>query len=521
MASGLRRLLECSLCGVSLSADVEDRKPRCLLCGHTFCTSCLRSRLGTAGDITCPECSKVHKLEEGASGVESLPLNRLVLQLIAEQAAAAAAAAEADEAAGPSAECGFCDGDSPAKATLFCDQCDVELCDECSASLHTRRAFASHNVHPLAADVRRPALASDVRGGSGGSGGGGGAGGAVRGGSDERKGEEVDDGDDGDDSGGCLEHRGEKLRLYCNTCDMPICTFCEKYGDHRGHDIVPLSSSRSRGQMAVSRLADMLREVSHLDDLRTHVESELDRVADTAERVTDDLEEVIALAAPLAEELEVLSGMDDDALMHGDAFALTEQAKDLCDRVNSALATLLDTAAFADVVDRSELAPLLSWASSGLTWEFSKLNPSYGKIYYEHNGEPSVALKKEKPGIITVLPTKQTVCAGTSICIVIEEMGAGASGQDWELGLVNVAGVDSACSSCWMNGCAYACYIDLRTWSSGDVLTMDIGTSGKDVTFLRNGSPVAATQTGTSFSVTSEMKVCWAARTIGAIVRLQ
>ncbi|KAF2353899.1 RING-type zinc-finger LisH dimerization motif, partial [Trinorchestia longiramus] len=47
---------ECGIC--SEEFDAADRKPPSLMCGHTFCRSCLL-RIATMSSITCPECRRI------------------------------------------------------------------------------------------------------------------------------------------------------------------------------------------------------------------------------------------------------------------------------------------------------------------------------------------------------------------------------------------------------------------------------------------------------------------------------
>ncbi|XP_068205041.1 uncharacterized protein [Palaemon carinicauda] len=67
-------------CQVCLEGfDNEERRPRCLSCGHTLCTSCLTDILGQ-GQLLCPFCRLPHNGPVNA--VEDVPINYTVVSLL-------------------------------------------------------------------------------------------------------------------------------------------------------------------------------------------------------------------------------------------------------------------------------------------------------------------------------------------------------------------------------------------------------------------------------------------------------
>ncbi|XP_062500833.1 uncharacterized protein LOC134178065 isoform X2 [Corticium candelabrum] len=91
MASGVGRL--CSVCYQPFTDECPERVPRILNCGHTYCTECL-CRLERFNSVTCPTCKRptptgLHRhtlFSSGhplSSGVESLPKNFVLLDLLA------------------------------------------------------------------------------------------------------------------------------------------------------------------------------------------------------------------------------------------------------------------------------------------------------------------------------------------------------------------------------------------------------------------------------------------------------
>ncbi|KAK7081153.1 hypothetical protein SK128_006549 [Halocaridina rubra] len=59
--------------------DNEDRRPRCLSCGHTLCSSCL-SDIIVQGPLLCPFCRLPHNGQ--ASSAEDVPINYTVVSLL-------------------------------------------------------------------------------------------------------------------------------------------------------------------------------------------------------------------------------------------------------------------------------------------------------------------------------------------------------------------------------------------------------------------------------------------------------
>ncbi|KAM7380101.1 hypothetical protein PAMP_003418 [Pampus punctatissimus] len=72
----------CELCGQAFTlpeGDIDGNLPRVLLCGHIYCTSCLRS-IECSGVISCPDCSVESNLPEG--GVYGLQEDSRIIGLI-------------------------------------------------------------------------------------------------------------------------------------------------------------------------------------------------------------------------------------------------------------------------------------------------------------------------------------------------------------------------------------------------------------------------------------------------------
>lgn len=39
----------------------------------------------------------------------------------------------------------------------------------------------------------------------------------------------------------CPDHEGEKVNIYCLTCQVPTCSLCKVFGAHQSHQVAPLT----------------------------------------------------------------------------------------------------------------------------------------------------------------------------------------------------------------------------------------------------------------------------------------
>ena len=123
----------------------KDKIPRILLCGHTFCQSCLLD-LRTSNILTCPTCRKVFSPE-----VKNLIRNFTILDYIYNKRDADSfggvipsvhgnPAASQDAKQGPEGEESFVDKFCllhPQKKTKYmCETCQTYICSKCITSEH-------------------------------------------------------------------------------------------------------------------------------------------------------------------------------------------------------------------------------------------------------------------------------------------------------------------------------------------------------------------------------------------------
>ncbi len=113
--------------------------PRHLLCGHTFCQTCIDTL--SKAKTACPVCRAPFVLPPGGAG--ALPLS----PALAAVAAAARARALQPIAKNEHMMCGFC-VDVAAPAAAFCPTCNEHLCAK-HATHHKRKK----RTHPIVESI--------------------------------------------------------------------------------------------------------------------------------------------------------------------------------------------------------------------------------------------------------------------------------------------------------------------------------------------------------------------------------
>ncbi|CAL2031747.1 unnamed protein product [Caenorhabditis brenneri] len=127
--------IECGIC--ILKYDEKERTPRMLSnCGHTVCQQCALKLSRDERTITCPFDRKVTQLNrnEGASG---LPKNFALLDL----------SRKANQEQEKKSEIKThvpCYEDPLHEAVVYCQQCEVDYCDNCFTSAHKPKALSAH-----------------------------------------------------------------------------------------------------------------------------------------------------------------------------------------------------------------------------------------------------------------------------------------------------------------------------------------------------------------------------------------
>lgn len=198
------------------------KEPKVLPCLHTFCKDCLVAATRKKTNVVCPKCRETHPLPEG--GVDKLLTNftaNSLLELLQVH--------EAEENKGDKTKKLRCEnGVDESDAVARCMDCNIYLCESC-LTLHKKQVISrKHKTVSLSQikDAGEKCLQKPHY---------------------------------------CSNHEGELLKLYCNTCSVPICGDCT-YVEHRDHKYVFIkdvqSELRKQLETAVSGLAKKEAELS-------------------------------------------------------------------------------------------------------------------------------------------------------------------------------------------------------------------------------------------------------------------
>ena len=181
--AAITRMLECPIC------QEEFSEPRVLPCQHTFCLHFLekiREHQNTTESIPCPVCRATYHLS--ASGIEDdLPKNIFAANLID--------IINQGDLQGQTGETQLCTLDTDEcsqPATVYCDVCDVYMCDKCE-HYHLRNMLTNkHQTVVVTQDTTRHKQQC------------------------------------------CAKHKSKMLDIFCKDCNCMICSSCLfEHEDHK------------------------------------------------------------------------------------------------------------------------------------------------------------------------------------------------------------------------------------------------------------------------------------------------
>lgn len=244
--------LQCALCLHSYS------DPRILPCFHTFCSKCLEMNCVQQTEkkttsIYCPKCFDQSELP--SSGIDGLPRNMYVQNLQTIQSTSRDSA--------PPAKCDLCTDDVPALS--FCETCCCFMCDFCGQAHRAQRMTLDHNLIP--ADSAKPTplpltqpipltsstILTDTP------------------------------------PKFCSVHKEQELTLFCETCEVPVCTEC-KSKEHNEHAFLPLEDARLQYTEILQGLVNKTKPlVTELNESMKHIEFLLSNVQVRSEVVAEEI----------------------------------------------------------------------------------------------------------------------------------------------------------------------------------------------------------------------------------------
>ncbi|XP_019634414.1 PREDICTED: RING finger protein 207-like isoform X2 [Branchiostoma belcheri] len=186
--------LECSICCYTF------KNPKVLPCLHTFCEHCLREwvQKNDGDTFPCPICRQPVPLPQ--DGVEGLKDNVFLASLVKAVTEHQNIRQGKDDLL-----CTSCDEGKP--ATSRCSECAEFLCESCESAHRLVRATKGHTLFTF----------------------------------EELKTGKYDKVFRARTAPPCSKHSGEILKLYCRTCETPICNECALF-EHRDsqHDFARL-----------------------------------------------------------------------------------------------------------------------------------------------------------------------------------------------------------------------------------------------------------------------------------------
>ncbi|XP_041699964.1 E3 ubiquitin-protein ligase TRIM63-like [Coregonus clupeaformis] len=101
----------------------------------------------------------------------------------------------------------------------------------------------------------------------------------------------------------CQEHEEEKINIYCVTCQMPTCSMCKVFGQHKDCEVSPLASVYQVQKGELSNAIDTLVAGNgRLQALLNQMEDACQAVQDNAQRAKQSLGERFDLLYAVLEE---------------------------------------------------------------------------------------------------------------------------------------------------------------------------------------------------------------------------
>ena len=177
---------KCPVCKDNFQGQ-GDRAPHGLHCGHSFCHQDIRLLIEGKESICCPVCNRETHLSDIAGGFPAK--NVALLESLTRSQDAFGLGGRASIVM-----CDNCDASKQQQATVACEKCELEFCDECDAQVHALKSFRSHVRVPV---TNKPPAPMKCK----------------------------------------VSSHGETLNRFCADCKALVCAVCvEVEGLHHGHN---------------------------------------------------------------------------------------------------------------------------------------------------------------------------------------------------------------------------------------------------------------------------------------------
>lgn len=231
----------CPSCDGTFSRIVH--VPYLLLCGHSFCSSCIEMALKIDPSfIKCGQCGISTPIEP-QSGLDDLVTNEAILDLIDSKEFASVSNSFAYD------RCAECDRKN---AVVYCNDCSASYCDPCNKQQHTgSRVRAKHKPVPINLKPRPQPT--------------------------------------------CKKHPGQSCVLYCETECQPMCVLCKFYGQHKFHTYQLLNNSAASYRTLLStKLAQVEQMEADIHDVAQQQSKVMSEIRKKAKDSQEKLEKFFA-----------------------------------------------------------------------------------------------------------------------------------------------------------------------------------------------------------------------------------